>query len=97
MPKRSRKTPRDPNELAAFILRQVTDPEPEPEPETDEEREARERKEAAAKLGRAGGLKGGQGTVGQQQEGREVNRWCLNTSATLPAWEAGACGSPRFD
>ena len=59
MPKRSRKTPRDTNQLAAFILKQVTEPEPEPAPETEEEREARERSEIARKLGRAGGLKGG--------------------------------------
>jgi len=49
MPKRSRKTPTDPNQLAASIVAQATG-EAEPKPEKNP---------AAVALGRLGGLKGG--------------------------------------
>ena len=50
MPKRS-STPKDPNQLAAFIVAQSTREEPEPP--------AKEKNPAAVALGRLGGAKGG--------------------------------------
>jgi hypothetical protein len=51
MPERSRKRPRDLNELASEIVDEATEgPKPEPEDTRDP---------AAVKLGRRGGLKGG--------------------------------------
>lgn len=52
MPKRSSKPPRDVNQLAKFIVDKATGNLPEPEPRSAES-------EAAAILGRKGGLKGG--------------------------------------
>jgi len=53
MPERSSKPkrPRDPNQLAALIVKLSTEGEPEPEPDT--------RNPAAVALGRLGGKKGG--------------------------------------
>jgi hypothetical protein len=50
-----KKTPRDPNALAAFIVAQATEEEPETEPAVEES----EKNPAAVALGRLGGLKGG--------------------------------------
>jgi len=50
MPNRSRKRPRDANQLAKFIVGIATSEEPEPEPKKNP---------AAVELGRRGGLKGG--------------------------------------
>lgn len=53
MPERSRKRPRDVNELGRFLVDAATDNLP-PEPKPDEEKDP-----AAVALGRRGGLKGG--------------------------------------
>jgi hypothetical protein len=52
MPDRSRKRPRDLNELASRLVDEATGNVPEPEPE-------REKDPLAVELGRRGGLKGG--------------------------------------
>lgn len=52
MPRRSSKPPRDVNQLAKFIVDKATGNLPEPEPRSPES-------EAAALLGRKGGMKGG--------------------------------------
>lgn len=51
MPKRSSSKKKDLNELAKFIVEKATDPQPEPEKTPEQQ--------AAALLGRKGGLKGG--------------------------------------
>jgi hypothetical protein len=53
MPERSRKKPRDVNELAASIVQDATDPQKPTKP-TDDGKDP-----AAVSLGRRGGLKGG--------------------------------------
>lgn len=55
MPERSRKRPRDLNELAAEIVREATGGAPEPESKVDDDG----KDPAAVALGRRGGLKGG--------------------------------------
>ncbi len=52
MPNRSRKRPRDVNELGAWIVERATSDEPEPDPNEG-------KNPAAVELGRRGGLKGG--------------------------------------
>lgn len=52
MPDRSRKRPRDVNELGAWIVEHATTDEPEPDPDAGKD-------PAAVALGRKGGLKGG--------------------------------------
>ena len=52
MPDRSRKRPRDPNELAKQLVDEATGEEPKYEPDKDKD-------PAAVALGRKGGLKGG--------------------------------------
>jgi hypothetical protein len=52
MPDRSRKRPRDVNELAAQIVDEATSDEPPPDPDAGKD-------PAAVALGRRGGLKGG--------------------------------------
>jgi hypothetical protein len=52
MPDRSRKPPRDVNELGAWIVERATSDEPEPDPDEGKD-------PAAVALGRKGGLKGG--------------------------------------
>jgi len=52
MPDRSRKRPRDVNELAAQLVREITDPDSVPGPDAGKD-------PAAVSLGRRGGLKGG--------------------------------------
>lgn len=52
MPDRSRKPPRDVNELGAWIVDRATSDEPEPDPDAGKD-------PAAVALGRKGGLKGG--------------------------------------
>ena len=52
MPERSRKRPRDVNELAAQIVAEATSEEPPPDPDEGKD-------PAAVALGRKGGLKGG--------------------------------------
>src|SRR5688500_16529743 len=52
MPERSRKRPRDVNELGAWIVEQATSDAPEPDPDEGKD-------PAAVALGRKGGLKGG--------------------------------------
>ena len=52
MPERSRKRPRDPNQLAKQIVDEATDEEPKQDPDADKD-------PAAVALGRKGGLRGG--------------------------------------
>jgi len=86
MPKRSskRRTPKDPNALAAHIVAMATDETPKAEPTPEEAAHA-----AAVALGRLGGLKGGKARAEKLSKKKRADiarlaaqkRWAAKTEA----------------
>lgn len=79
MPKRSSKRPRDLNQLAKSIVDEATGNAPKPEPRSPES-------EAAAILGRKGGLKGGKARAKILSKSRRIE---IAKQAAQARWKKG--------
>lgn len=87
MQKRSRKTPTDPNQLAKFIVDQVTgEDETEVEARGEDSTDGSGKNPAAVYLGRLGGLKGGKARAKKLSSKRRQE---IARKAAQARWKSG--------